>query len=78
MGIDLDNLPRQQALLLLTSFLDSEDSAGRLVSFVNLHNLAISMTDHSYAEALGRCALVLPDGVGLGLAARLSKAGRSQ
>ncbi|GGM50888.1 UDP-N-acetyl-D-mannosaminuronic acid transferase [Longimycelium tulufanense] len=41
------------------------------VAFVNAHSLNLAVRDHAYRSALHDCSLVLNDGVGLAIAARL-------
>jgi exopolysaccharide biosynthesis WecB/TagA/CpsF family protein len=43
------------------------------VAYVNAHSLNLAYRDSEYRDVLGRCALVLNDGVGLSIAARLRR-----
>ncbi|QFT82343.1 putative sugar transferase EpsL [Roseovarius sp. THAF27] len=50
----------------------------RSVFFLNAHCANVRAGDRGYAAALGRADLILPDGIGVELAARMSGAGLTQ
>ncbi|MDF1801675.1 WecB/TagA/CpsF family glycosyltransferase [Thalassovita sp.] len=49
-----------------------DDSAARQVYFLNAHCANLRATDRAYADALARADYVLPDGIGIELAARMT------
>lgn len=49
-----------------------EEEAPALVAYANAHTLNLSVADPSYREVLSRAAIILNDGAGIALAARLS------
>ncbi len=64
---EVDNLTIEQALLAIVAPAPSDRA--RLVFFVHPHALNLAAFDRSFAEVLARADVVLPDGVGIRLAA---------
>jgi exopolysaccharide biosynthesis WecB/TagA/CpsF family protein len=56
---------------VLAALADRSDNQPRHLCYVNAHSLNLAYRDPSYREALSRAHLVLNDGIGLDLAARM-------
>ncbi len=67
-----DNIDTPTALAVIRTYLNEQQPCPvRMVSFANVHSIAIARFDHELRYALHRADLVLPDGSGLALAGRL-------
>ena len=64
-GLSLLNAPQDHAITLLLS------KGRRRVAFVNAHCVNVAATDPAYRQALETADVLLPDGAGIELAARL-------
>ena len=64
----VDALPGDEVLAILS---DRSLQAPRHLCYVNAHSLNLAYRDESYRGALSRASLVLNDGIGLDLAARM-------
>ena len=67
LDIDVAWLNRSQAFDDIREALSSDEQT--VYAFLNAHNANIAMTNRQYRSALGRCT-VLPDGLGVDIAAR--------
>lgn len=67
--VSFDNVNREQALQRIEQMLDGAQA--QQVSFVNPACVNIASRDRGYRRLLGRAALVLPDGIGIKIAADL-------
>jgi exopolysaccharide biosynthesis WecB/TagA/CpsF family protein len=70
MGVPIDVMSGDEVLKLLSQ-LTHEQVAH--VAYANAHTLNLAYRDSEYRDVLGRCALILNDGVGLSIAARLRR-----
>lgn len=68
LGVRVDKLTREQALLEIDGW---EEDRPRMLAYVNAHTLNLAVGDHRLRGVLNRCDLVMNDGSGLSLAARL-------
>ncbi|GAA2803261.1 WecB/TagA/CpsF family glycosyltransferase [Crossiella cryophila] len=69
LGIRVVCLPRKQVLSVVGELLDSP--APRLLAYANAHSLNVAVRNAAYRRVLDDAALVLNDGAGLAIAARL-------
>lgn len=67
--VTFDNLTMSEAIARIGAMLDGQ--AAQQVSFVNAACINIAARDRGYRRLLARAALVLPDGIGIKLAADL-------
>jgi exopolysaccharide biosynthesis WecB/TagA/CpsF family protein len=67
-GVRIDKLTRREAIEEIDGW--SEDQP-RMLAYVNAHTLNLTVRDDSLRQALNRSDLVMNDGSGLGLAARM-------
>src|SRR5438067_445168 len=65
----VDNLTIEEAMRRI--FLEAEADRARMIHFVHPHALNLAAFDTRLAEHLARADLVLPDGIGIRIAARL-------
>lgn len=70
LGIRVDNLTMEQALLKICQFAKSDQPAQ--VFFLNAHCVNLAYKHPNYRRALDKAELVLPDGSGLALAGKIS------
>jgi len=70
LGLGLDAISVPQALERIRALLDQADAVQ--VSFVNAHCANVACADPHYAGVLTRAALVLPDGIGVRMAAQMT------
>jgi len=68
----IDNMSMGDSLIALKRMLSYKEKGTALVCFINIYNLAQAYADAEYQSIVHRADLVLPDGAGLWLAARLS------
>lgn len=68
MGVDVGMLTGEQALELIRH---QAERSGQMLSYVNAHTLNLAARDPDLHEALKQSRLVLNDGIGLELAARM-------
>lgn len=68
LGVNVDKLTSDQALARLDIW---EDRRPRMLAYVNAHTLNLAARDERLREALNRSDLVMNDGIGLSLAARM-------
>jgi exopolysaccharide biosynthesis WecB/TagA/CpsF family protein len=68
LGVRIDKLTREQALGEIDGW---GVGRPRMLAYVNAHTLNLTVHDHKLREVLNRCDLVMNDGSGLSLAARL-------
>jgi len=73
LGLDVDDLTLEEAALRVVEL--ARERRRAWVAFVNAHCFNVARRDASYLEALRGASLVLPDGVGVRLAARLFRPG---
>ncbi len=74
MGIPVHDLDWSQALLMLEEKLVSSDTFTH-IAFLNANNANVMARDPDYRDVLGR-SLVLPDGIGVDIAAHFLNGGR--
>jgi exopolysaccharide biosynthesis WecB/TagA/CpsF family protein len=72
LGVDVARLSRAEAVERISELHDAPGSAH--VAYVNAHTLNLAYRDAGYRAALNRAALVLNDGSGVALAARMKSA----
>lgn len=70
LGLPVSRLTVSGALAEIERIYDEEAPA--LVAYANAHTLNLSVSDPSYREVLSRAAIVLNDGAGIALAARIN------
>jgi len=70
LGVPVAKLRPDEALAALARLHD--DAGPGLVAYANAHTLNLAASDPSYRELLREAALVLNDGAGIGIAARLN------
>ncbi len=68
MGVRVDKLTRTQALEQIGAWSDRKP---RMLAYVNAHTLNLTARNRNLRDALNRCDLVLNDGLGLDLAAKM-------
>jgi exopolysaccharide biosynthesis WecB/TagA/CpsF family protein len=68
LGVNVDKLTRDQVLSRLASW---EDERPRMLAYVNAHTLNLAAREEDLREVLNRSDLVMNDGIGLSLAARM-------
>lgn len=68
LGVRIDKLTREQALGEIDGW---EEGRPRMLAYVNAHTLNLAVGDDKLREVLNHCDLVMNDGSGLSLAARL-------
>jgi exopolysaccharide biosynthesis WecB/TagA/CpsF family protein len=68
LGVQIDKLTREQALDEIGGWSDGKP---RMLAYVNAHTLNLAAGDPALREALANSDLVLNDGIGLSLAARM-------
>ncbi len=69
LGVAVDKLTREEVLARLDAW---DYERPRMLAYVNAHTLNLAARDHALREALNRCDLVLNDGIGVSLAARMN------
>lgn len=69
LGVEVAALARAEALQRIEALLDASTPA--LVAFVNAHTVNVAVRDGRFRSALAAADLVLNDGIGMQLAARL-------
>jgi exopolysaccharide biosynthesis WecB/TagA/CpsF family protein len=69
LGIDVCQLTRDQAIQTVDHL--AGEGPSRMLAYVNAHTLNLAVHDHDLREALNRSALVMNDGLGLNLAAKM-------
>ncbi|QEE46503.1 WecB/TagA/CpsF family glycosyltransferase [Rhizobium sp. WL3] len=74
LGMPVHDLGWNQALALLEQKLTARQGFTH-IAFLNANNANVMVRDPEYRDVLGRC-LVLPDGIGVDIAARLLHGGR--
>jgi len=67
--ISLNNIDTKECLELCNSYFNSKETS--TIFFINAHCFNISLTDNEYKNALLKSNLVLNDGIGIKIAARL-------
>jgi exopolysaccharide biosynthesis WecB/TagA/CpsF family protein len=68
LGVTVDKLTREQALEQIGTWTDGRP---RMLAYVNAHTLNLTVRNHELREVLNRGDLVMNDGLGLSLAARM-------
>ena len=69
LGVDVHKLTGDHALELIRARADTVDH--QMLAYVNAHTLNLATQDERLRQALNRCQLVMNDGFGLNLAARM-------
>jgi len=68
-GIAVDNIDRQEALVKIDGILKAKES--RFMCFANAEAIVLARHKEKYRHILARASLLLPDGIGMQMAARL-------
>ena len=74
LGFPVTTLPKDACLQQISRWIDAGDR-GRCLVCANPHSLVVARRDPLFGEAILRADLVVPDGIGVVLATRLSGAG---